>query len=82
MIHSDALFVLIDEPFNGVAPVYKEEIKKMIREQSGTKGFIITDHDYRNILDISTKTLLIQDGGIREVKDFEALQNLGYIPGG
>lgn len=79
MIHSDASFILIDEPFNGVAPVYKEEIKKMIRAQSGTKGFIITDHDYRNILDISTKTLLIHDGGIREIKDIEALRNLGYI---
>jgi len=40
----------------------KQEIKQMIREQSKFKGFIITDHDYRNILDISTKTILMHDG--------------------
>jgi len=78
MIHSDASFILIDEPFNGVSPVYREEIKKMIREQSGTTGFIITDHDYRNILDISTKTILMHDGATREISSFQELVSLGY----
>ncbi len=79
IIYSEAGYVLIDEPFNGVAPVYREEIKKMIREASEKKGFIITDHDYRNILDIATNTLLIHDGGIKIIKEKEELRQWHYL---
>ncbi|MDR2038088.1 MAG: ATP-binding cassette domain-containing protein [Bacteroidales bacterium] len=79
VIYSEAGYIMIDEPFNGVAPVYKEEIKKLIREESEKKGFIITDHDYRNILDISTKILLIHDGGIKTIKEKEELRRWNYL---
>ena len=79
IVYSKAKYILIDEPFNGVAPVYKEEIKKMIKEESKNKGFIITDHDYRNILDIATRTVLIYDGGTKEIKNNEELIKHGYI---
>lgn len=80
IIHSDAKYILIDEPFNGIAPVYKEEIKSIIKENSRSKGFIITDHDYRNILDISTKIILIDDGGTKEIKHKDELKFWKYIP--
>jgi len=80
IIYSDAKFILIDEPFNGVAPVYKNEIKSLIREQSQFKGFIISDHDYVNILDIATKVILLHDGGTRAIKGKEELKYWGYIP--
>jgi len=76
---SKADYILIDEPFNGVAPIYKEEIKNLIRDQSRTKGFIITDHDYRNILEIATKTIIINDGGTREIKNMDELRFFGYL---
>ncbi len=79
IVFSYSKFTLIDEPFNGVAPVYKQEIKDLIKEQSKNKGFIITDHDYRNILDIATKTFLIYDGGTKEIKDKNELRYWGYI---
>lgn len=80
IVLSNAEYILIDEPFNGVAPIYKEEIKKLIIEQSKNKGFIITDHDYRNILDIATRTVLIHDGGTKEIKNNDELIKYGYIP--
>ena len=80
IVFSNAKYILIDEPFNGLAPVYKEDIKDMIREQSKHKGFIITDHDYRNITDIATKTILIHDGGTKLIKDKDDLKYWGYIP--
>ncbi len=80
IIYSNATYILIDEPFNGIAPIYKEVIKAMIWEQSKNKGFIITDHDYRNILDISTRIVLIHDGGTKEIKNKEELGFWGYIP--
>lgn len=80
IVHSTAQYILIDEPFNGIAPVYKEAIKELIREQSKTKGFIVTDHDYRNVLDLSTRTMLIHNGGTIAISSKEQLALLGYIP--
>ena len=71
---------MIDEPFNGVAPVYKDEIKNIIKEQSLHKGFIITDHDYRNIRDVATRMILIHDGGTKEIMNNDELKNWRYIP--
>ena len=80
IIYSDARYILIDEPFNGVDPIYKESIKSMIKDQSKDKGFIITDHDYRNIIDISTRMILIHDGGTKAIRNKKDLQYWGYIP--
>jgi len=80
IVYSDAKYILIDEPFNGIAPIYKNEIKEIIIEQSQHKGFVLTDHDYRNILDITTKLIMIYDGGTRIVKNTDDLINLGYLP--
>jgi len=80
IVHSNARYILIDEPFNGIAPIYKEEIKNLIKEQSKNKGFIITDHDYRNILDTATRIILIYDGGTKEIKHIDELKYWGYIP--
>ncbi|MBC9796241.1 ATP-binding cassette domain-containing protein [Sinomicrobium weinanense] len=81
IVFSNAKFILIDEPFNGIAPVYKDDIKAMIREQSEHKGFIITDHDYKNITGIATKTILLHDGGTKQISDKDELKHWGYIPG-
>jgi len=78
--YSKANYVLIDEPFNGIAPVYKDEIKRHIQEQSKFKGFIITDHDYRNILDVASRVLILHDGAIQEIKNREELIYWGYLP--
>ena len=81
IIHSDAKYILIDEPFNGVAPLYIDYIKQLIGEQAVNKGFIITDHDYRNILDVASKIILLHDGGTREITDREELVQWGYVSG-
>jgi len=80
IVYSDAKYVLIDEPFNGVAPVFRENIKNLIKEQSKNKGFILTDHDYRNILDIATRLIILYDGSTKEIKNKDELIYWGYIP--
>jgi len=81
MIYSKSPYILLDEPFNGVAPKNIEEIKSRIREQSKIKGIILTDHDYRDIVDVSTRILLLFDGGIKEIDNIDELQHWGYVPG-
>jgi ABC-type multidrug transport system ATPase subunit len=77
-IESD--FVLLDEPFNGVSPVLIEKIKQEIIEKSKTKGIIITDHDYRNVLSVANKIFLMKNGSIKEMKTKDELQEYGYLP--
>jgi ABC-type multidrug transport system ATPase subunit len=79
LLYSDAKFILLDEPFNGIAPIQRENIQEIIQEQSQFKGFIITDHDYRSILKIATKTILLHDGGTKIIHSNEELVEWGYL---
>ena len=79
IMNLDSDFVLLDEPFNGVSPIIVEEIKKIIVEKSKSKGIILTDHDYRNILSVSNKLYIMKNGGIKELKSSEDLIEYGYI---
>lgn len=73
-------FVFLDEPFNGIAPVHIDIIKEMIRSQSAEKGIILTDHDYRNVLDIANKYMILYDGGIKVLKSRDDFIYWGYLP--
>ena len=81
ILNSGAEYILIDEPFNGVEPLYKEEIKNNIQKHSQLKGFIITDHDYWSIVAIATKVMLLQDGSIKETTAGAELIKVNYLGG-
>jgi len=72
-------FVLLDEPFSMVEPLYKDLIKEKLIEYKSNKGFIITDHYYLDILDVSDKLSLIKDEKIIPVSKSEDLVTLGYL---
>lgn len=80
LLHTDSKFILLDEPFNGVSPILVGEIKKLILKTSESKGIILTDHDYRNVLDVANQFCLIYDGGIKRINDKQELVRWGYIP--
>jgi len=80
LINLDTLFVLLDEPFNGISPLHVELIKAMILDKSLKKGIILTDHDYRNVLDVANKYYLLFDGGLKPVKTKQDLIDWGYVP--
>jgi lipopolysaccharide export system ATP-binding protein len=80
LLNRDSLFVLLDEPFNGISPLHIDLIKKMITEKSLVKGIILTDHDYRNVLDVANRYYLLFDGGLKPIKNREDLIDWGYVP--
>jgi len=80
LLHTDCKFILLDEPFNGVSPILVGEIKKLILKMSEFKGIILTDHDYRNVLDVANQFCLIYDGGIKKIDHKQELVRWGYIP--
>jgi lipopolysaccharide export system ATP-binding protein len=80
LLNLNTLFVLLDEPFNGISPVHIDLLKTMISNSSSKKGIILTDHDYRNVLDVAKKYYLLFDGGLRRMETRQDLIDWGYIP--
>jgi ABC-type multidrug transport system ATPase subunit len=72
-------FILLDEPFAMIEPIYKDLIKKMIVEYKSFKGFLIADHYYIDVLEIANKLSLIKDGKIIPIVNNEDLIRLGYL---
>lgn len=80
VLYSDAPYVLLDEPFANMAPVYIDEINIHIEKLRVRKGFIITDHYYERIFAIADRIVLIHNGCNYQVDSREDLYTHGYIP--
>jgi ABC-type lipopolysaccharide export system ATPase subunit len=76
----DSKFAFLDEPFNGISPIHVDLVKEMIKKQSSIKGIILTDHDYRNVLDVANKYMILFDGGIKILKSKDDFIYWGYLP--
>jgi ABC-type multidrug transport system ATPase subunit len=72
-------FVLLDEPFSMVEPLYKDLIKEKIEEYKNLKGFIITDHYYVDVLQVANLKKVIKDGEMKNVNKDSDLIGLGYL---
>lgn len=82
MLHMDHPFILLDEPFSGVEPIYQKEIQTLLRSNPRKKGILLTDHNYRNILEVSDRVCLLREGVLKQVVDFSELEFFGYVPSG
>ena len=67
-------FLLLDEPFAGIDPIAVFEIKQIIRRlaEKGI-GILITDHNVRDTLEITTEAYIIADGSIVAQGDRETI---------
>jgi lipopolysaccharide export system ATP-binding protein len=67
-------FLLLDEPFAGIDPIAVFEIKQIIRQlaEKGI-GILITDHNVRDTLEITTEAFIIADGSIVARGDREVI---------
>ena len=56
-------FLLLDEPFAGIDPIAVYEIKQIVRRlaEKGI-GILITDHNVRDTLEITTEAFIINEG--------------------
>ena len=62
VLNSDAEFCILDEPFSNVAPKYVEMMQDLIQTHKTTKGIIISDHMYEQVMDITDDLFLLRDG--------------------
>ena len=62
---SEPEIILLDEPFTGIDPVTIQSIQEIIRDLKG-RGYsiLITDHQYRETLDITDRSYIIGKGKV------------------
>jgi ABC-type multidrug transport system ATPase subunit len=79
IIHSNAEFILLDEPFNGVSPIIRTYIISYIKKMKSSKGYIITDHDYENVISLADRIMFLKDGALKEIINQKQLVDFGYL---
>ena len=58
-------FILLDEPFSGIAPIAVLELQKIIFELKASGiGILITDHNVRETLSVTDRAYIIAEGRI------------------
>ena len=78
-IKSEANLVLLDEPFTHITPVSRNIIKAELTAEKENKAILITDHLYRDLMEITDDLYLIKDGCSRKVESTQELCELGYL---
>ena len=79
VLYNSSKFVLLDEPYNGLSPIMIDKINQLIIEKSILKGIVITDHNYKNVIKVSTKLALMKEGKMFHLKNKSELVERGYL---
>lgn len=74
--------VLLDEPFNGIAPLAIESIKNLITQEKQHKIIIVTDHRYDAVLEVSDTLYLIKNSCSKLIKNLTELEDYQYLSQG
>ncbi len=77
-LKSDSNFILLDEPFTHLSPLNIEIVKKELLLEKENKAILITDHLYKQLLEITNDLYFIQDGCSKKFEDPKKLQEFGY----
>ena len=79
ILKSPSDFVMLDEPFTHLAPIYKEIIKNEILVEKDNKAILLTDHLYKDLIEICDELYLLKDGCTKPINGLEELKTAGYI---
>lgn len=71
--------VLLDEPFSNIAPLHIEKIKNLIRTEKPHKAIIITDHYFRDVINLSDDLYLLNNGCTKKIETLEQLEDYKYL---
>ncbi|MEJ7778454.1 MAG: ATP-binding cassette domain-containing protein [Daejeonella sp.] len=71
-------FAMLDEPFSHLSPIQIDQMKELIIDEKRNKGFLVTDHMYRHITEISDNIYVLVNGKVHLTSSLEDIENLGY----
>lgn len=72
-------FIMLDEPFSMIEPLYRDRIKDFLLQLKTTKGIILTDHYYNDVLSVADRNLLLKNGRLININNQEELTDHGYL---
>jgi ABC-type multidrug transport system ATPase subunit len=75
---SNTRFSLLDEPFTHLSPLQSEKICELILTMKSKKGFIVTDHMYRMVAEISDSIYFLSNGRLRKVKNIDEIEGYSH----
>jgi ABC-type multidrug transport system ATPase subunit len=74
-------FLMLDEPFSMIEPLYRDKIREFLLDLKFTKGIILTDHYYDDVFSVANKNLLLKNGRLITINNEEELADHGYLSG-
>lgn len=78
LLYSSIPFIILDEPFVGLSPVFCQKLISLINRVRNKKGIIISDHNYQYIDEIANKLMFLSDGYIQEIDSIKKLSGIYY----
>lgn len=79
ILRSNRKIILLDEPFSFIAPLYVQTFKSIIKKIKVNSILVLTDHFYKDVLDVSDQVYLLKNGCSKIVTSKLELENEGYI---
>lgn len=79
ILKSKTQFVMLDEPFTHIMPLHINKIKQIMITEKQNKGILVTDHDYKHIIDVSNQLYVLSNGKTHLTKSTTDIEKLGYV---
>lgn len=79
LAHLPHPFLLLDEPFSMVEPHYIEKIKELLLSLKATKGLVITDHYYLDVLELADRSMVLKNGKLFGIENEQDLAAHDYL---
>jgi ABC-type lipopolysaccharide export system ATPase subunit len=79
IVKSKTKFVLLDEPFTHLSPIQIENVTELMLEEKKNKGWLITDHMYRHVLDLCDNLYVLANGRTQLVENASEFDVPGYL---
>lgn len=79
VLASVSKFCILDEPFSFLMPLHVQKMKEIICREKVTKGIMITDHYFEDVMDISDELFVLRGGKTWKVEKRKDLELLEYI---
>lgn len=78
-LSSPSSIVLLDEPFSHLSPVNVVKIKQLIQKTCKEKAVFMTDHMYREVIDLADDLYLLKNGCSKMINDLKELEDYHYL---
>lgn len=78
IIKSKSHFAMLDEPFTHLMPLQIEKVKEILLQEKHNKGFLVTDHMYKQIIDVCDSLYILTNGKTHLTNSITDIEALGY----